>query len=78
MNMDYEELKRTAGLTNYEVAEILDMAGDDDFYEIFHGLWDLHKEDWCQKELYSTGDFVIDFTNWLRAVLTEIENGGEE
>lgn len=59
--------KETLGLTNYEIAKLIDNLGDDDFYEVMLELGRMNKLQ--GKEIQNTDDFI----KWLDNVLSEIE-----
>ena len=59
--------KETLGLTNYEIAKLIDNLGDNDFYEVMLELGRMNKLQ--GKEIQNTDDFI----KWLDNVLSEIE-----
>lgn len=60
-------IKETLGLTNYEIAKLIDNLGDNDFYEVMLELGRMNKLQ--GKEIQNTNDFI----KWLDNVLSEIE-----
>ena len=62
-----EHTKETLGLTNYEIAKLIDNLSDDDFYEVMSELGRMNKLQ--GKEIQNTDDFI----KWLDNVLSEIE-----
>ena len=59
--------KETLGLTNYEIAKLIDNLGDNGFYEVILELGRMNKLQ--GKEIQNTDDFI----KWLDNVLSEIE-----
>lgn len=62
-----DHTKETLGLTNYEIAKLIDNLSDDDFYEVMLELGKMNKLQ--GKEIQNTDDFI----KWLDNVLSEIE-----
>ena len=48
--------KETLGLTNYEIAKLIDNLGDNDFYEVMLELGRMNKLQ--GKEIQNTDDFI--------------------
>lgn len=59
--------KETMGLTNHEIAELIDNLGDNDFYEVMLELGKMNKLQ--GKEIQNIDEFI----KWLDNVLYEIE-----
>lgn len=62
-----DHTKETLGLTNYEIAKLIDNLSDDDFYEVMLELGKMNKLQ--GKEIQNIDDFI----KWLDNVLYEIE-----
>lgn len=63
-----ENTKETLGLTNYEIAKLIDNLSDNDFYEVMLEIGKMNKLQ--GKEIQNTAEFI----KWLDNVLREIAN----
>lgn len=59
--------KETMGLTNHEIAKLIDNLGDNDFYKVMLELGKMNKLQ--GKEIQNIDEFI----KWLDNVLYEIE-----